>query len=100
MNEIYRIPTLEVNEKSELIRLLNEFTPECVFEHIEEAVNPVGFQWNYTLTTKIVIKSSPVIVRYEDVFYEFPESFNNVIAIWAKEKSPSPLIWMKGILKA
>lgn len=100
LTETYRIPTIEVESREDLLRLLLYNPPECVFEQVEEKLNPVGLQWNYTLSAKLESEDIGVaIIRYKESLYEQPDTSKCTIATWLAEEIPAIKNWYRGILK-
>lgn len=96
--ESYRIPTVEIENKNDVIDFLTENLPDCIFENIEEVTNPVGFQWNYTLTTKISSKNTGVLIAiYKECFFVSPAK-KGIISTWLKEAIPAINKWYRGKL--
>ena len=95
----YRIPTLAINSREDLMHFLQETPPLCVFENIEEVLNPVGFQWNYTLTAKTESEETGVfIVQYKEAIYEKPNT-SGITADWLRVAIPNTKHWYKGEIK-
>lgn len=96
MAQSYRIPKIEVNDRQELVRILSENPPLCIFEYIEEVSNPVGLQWNLELTTRVESENlGLVIISYNEDLFKLPVLVNNVFAVWLREKLPY-VCWYKG----
>ena len=97
--EVYRIPTIDIENKEDLIKILSENKPACIFEHIEEVTNPVGFQWNYILTAKITSENLGIaIILYKESFFEYPNIVDGIIAVWLKDAIPGIRCWYRGKL--
>lgn len=95
----YRIPILEFNNREDLIKFLQDNPPLCIFENIEEVLNPVGLQWNYTLTAKTESEETGVfIIQYKEFLYEKPQ-ICNITAEWLKSALPHIKHWYKGEIK-
>jgi len=98
--EIYRLPTIEIENRDDLILFLSKNLPDCIFEHIEEVSNPVGKQWNYTLTAKIKSDDFGIaILEYKESLWENPDNTEKIIALWLKNAIPSINCWYRGKIK-
>ena|GEM_PF-2988723 len=98
--KIYRLPTIEIDNRNDLIKFLSKNLPDCIFEYIEEVNNPVGKQWDYTLTAKITSDNFEVaILEYKESLWEKPDNTGEIIALWLKESIPSINCWHKGKIK-
>jgi len=98
--ETYRLPTIEIDNKDDLIQFFSKNLPDCIFENVEEVSNPVGKQWDYTLTAKIVSEIfGSAIVEYKEALWEKPDT-EGIIALWLKEAIPPVSCWFKGTMKS
>jgi hypothetical protein len=98
--KVYRLPTIEIDNRDDLISFLSKNMPDCIFEHVEEVNNPVGKQWDYTLTAKITSDDIGVaILEYKEFLWEKPDKTGDIMALWLKEAIPSINCWNKGKLR-
>ncbi|MDD3012664.1 MAG: hypothetical protein PHC34_03065 [Candidatus Gastranaerophilales bacterium] len=98
--EIYKLPTIEIEGRDDLIEFLSKNLPDCIFEYIEEVNNPVGKQWDYILTAKVTSDCFEVaILEYKESLWEKPCNKEGIIALWLKEAIPSINYWYKGKIK-
>ena len=96
----FKIPTIKVEKREELEDLLKKTRPEFVFEKLEEVLNPIGRQWNLTITTKISSDDIGIaIVEFQEKFYEYPETKNGIISLWLQESCPFIKNFYKGIIE-
>jgi hypothetical protein len=98
--EIYKLPIIEIENRTALIEFLSQHIPYCVFESVEEVNNPVGRQWNYTLTSKIILDNfGAAILEYKEFFWDKYEDAGGIIALWLKEAIPTIDRWYRGKIK-
>jgi hypothetical protein len=95
----FKIPTIKFNVRSEFEEFLKKTRPEFVFEKLEEVTNPIGRQWNLTITTRIQSEDiGMAIVEFKEELYEYPEIVNDITANWLKKACPFIKNFYKGII--
>jgi hypothetical protein len=95
----YKIPTIKLDTRDELVDLLERTMPEFVFEKFEEVLNPVGRQWNLTITTKISAEDIGIaIVEYKEFHYDPPLPSNGIISSWLRGSCPFIKNFYKGLI--
>ena len=95
----YKLPTIKLDTRDELVDLFEKTMPEFVFEKFEEVLNPVGRQWNLTITTKISSEDIGIaVVEYKESYYEIPPCSNGIISNWLRESCPFIKNFYKGLI--
>ena len=93
----FRLPTIKFDRREDLVNFLIHNPCEFIFEKAEEVINPVGFQWDVTLSSKVYSEDIGfAIIKYKESFFNenlYPKDF---YSDWLKSACPFVKNWYKG----
>jgi len=97
----YKLPTIEFERRGDLINFLQKNPVSFVFENLEEVCNPVGLQWNLTISTKVNSQEiGQAVVTYHEALFEKPDKDTNICALWLQEACPFIINYYRGVIKS